>query len=1622
MKKLFTTICTLSTALFMSAQQGPGLVISEILPNPAGTDSPFEFVELVATRTINFATTPYSVITCNNGTATNAGWITGGAISYGFEITSGTVNAGDVVYVGGSSMMATGTILRSINTGTTPGDGFGNFNSGGVFGNGGTNADGIGIFASTIASITNSSVPVDAIFYGTTIGTALVNTGLDGYQLPINDIYSGGKLQSNSFLGPEPASAQFIVASGTLNPTAGAWTTGRSWVTSATFSNVATSIILSSATPPLTVAFLGTNLTVNENVGTVNVTVNVTGANNGQAVFTVQALPFSTATSGTDYTQSPVIITLPAGLSGPQNISIPVTDDIVAEKDEYIVLAFTQLYNVTSTANAAYYLYIKDNDTQSPVANNQLFLNLLGSFSNGTAGTNAAEIVAHDPSTQRLYIANSIGTKLDIVNFSNPSAPVIISSINISSYGNINSVAVKDSIVAMAIENGTNPQDSGKIVFLNYNGTFIKQVKVGAMPDMITFNHAGTKVITVCEGEPNTSYTLDPDGCICSVNISGGVANVTQANVAFITFTSFNGQEALLRAQGIRIYGPGATTSKDFEPEYITISDDDQTGWVTLQENNAFAVINLQTNTVTQLIPLGYKNYANGGNAMDASNLTAGINLSQFPVYGMYQPDALSHFVVGGTPYLITANEGDSRSYSAFNEESRVATLPLDATVFPYAAYIKNNLFLGRLTATNKLGDTDNDGDFDQIYSLGGRSFSIWNGTTGSLVYDSGDDIERITSTHSVHSTIFNASNSTSPAPKDRSDDKGPEPEGTTTASINGEQYSFIGLERIGGVMIYNVSNPALPSYTGYYNNRSFATNGPDRGTEGIIYIADSLSPNGNALIILANEISSTLTIYQIETCAQRSGITITPTTPLPVCAGNTIALAGTNVANTTYQWYMNGSPIANQTSTSYTATSSGNYQLMVTNSTNACSGKTDFVNVTINPLPTVTATTSSPAICIGTSATINTNGASTYNWMPGNLSGNSIVVTPTTATTYTVTGTDLNGCIDTATVSINVNPTPTVTATAQFSSVCSGSNVTLTGGGATTYNWQPVNMNGTTILLNPTTTATYTVTGTDANGCVNTAMTTVTVNPLPTVTATSSSAAVCAGGSVTLTGGGASTYAWDNNVTDAVSFVPTATTTYMVTGTDANGCVNTAMVTVTANALPTVTATSSSAAVCAGDSVALTGGGTNMYAWDNNVMDGVYFIPTATTTYMVTGTDSIGCSNTAMVTVTVNALPTVTATSSSAAVCAGDSLTLSGGGASTYTWDNNVTNAVSFVPTASTTYMVTGTDSLGCTNTAMITVNINALPTVTATSSSAAVCAGDSLTLSGGGASTYTWNNNVMDGVSFVPTATTTNMVTGTDSNGCSNSAMVTVTVNALPTVTATSSSAVVCSGDSVTLTGGGANTYVWDNNVVNGVPFFVAVFSTITIPYLVTGTDSNGCMDTTTIMLTVNGLLSVTGNASSFVVCVDDASVTLTGTPTGGAWSGPGVTGSNFDPATAGLGTQVATYNYTDSIGCSGTASVSIQVDACVGFVENTLANGVSVYPNPNNGSFTLSVNANVGDLTIKITDMQGRVVYTSVENNVNAGFVKQISLDTQSSGMYLMHIITNGEQQTKKIAVQK
>jgi Secretion system C-terminal sorting domain/Calx-beta domain len=1559
MKKLFTTLLTLIGYTALTAQNGPGLIISEALPNPAGTDSPFEFVELVATRTINFSVTPYTVVVCNNGTATAQGWISGGALSYGFEINTGTVNAGDIVYVGGSSMAVTGTILRSINTGTTAGDGFGNFNTGGVFGNGGGNADGIAVFASPVAALTNSTVPADAIFFGTGTGTSVVNAGADGYQLPVNDLYPGGKLQAASFLAPDPASAQALTATGTFNPVTGSFTSARSFAIGA-FTDVATSIVLSSATGAATLSFATTNQTVNENAGTASVTVNIVNPNNAQIVVNVSALAFSNATAGTDYTITPSTLVIPANTATPQTITVTITDDAAAESDEYIALSFSQIVNGSAAATAAHFLYIKDNDTQTPVASNELFLDLLGSFSNGSNATNSAEIVVHDPATQRLYIANSIGAKLDIINFSNPSAPAIIASIPVTTYGNINSVAVRDSIVALAIENGTNPQDSGKIVFLNYNGVFISQVKTAAMPDMITFNHAGTKVLAACEGEPNTAYTNDPDGAVAIVDISGGVANVTQANCSHVTFTSFNGQEAALRAQGIRIYGLGATASKDFEPEYITISDNDQTAWVTLQENNAVAVINLQTNTVTQILPLGYKNHSALGNGMDISDQTAGVNLSLFPVKGMYLPDAISHYTVGNQTYLVTANEGDARAYTGFNEESRISGLTLDPVAFPQGAFMKSNVFMGRLNVTNKTGDTDNDGDIDEIYVYGSRSFSIWNATTGAQVFDSGDQLERITSTHPTFGAMFNASNSTSPAAKNRSDDKGPEPEGTVTATINGEHYAFIALERIGGVMMYNITNPASPVYVGYYNNRSVATNGPDRGSEGIFFIPDSLSPNGQPLLLLANETSSTLTIFQITTCAQRTGVAVTPATS-SICQGSTQLLTGNTVAGTTYQWIQNGSNIAGETNPTYTASTAGNYQLLVTSTANACSGKTNFASVIVNPAPVVTASTSAASICVGNTATLSGTGAATYNWMPGNISGASVSVTPSATTTYTVTGTNAAGCTNTSTVAVTVNALPTVAATTSSASICVGNTATLSGTGAATYNWLPGNLSGASVTVTPAATQTYTLTGTDANGCVNTSTVAVTVNALPTVTASTSSASICVGNTATLSGTGASTYNWlPGNISgSSVTVTPSATTTYTVTGTNAAGCTNTSTVAVTVNALPTVAATTSAASICDGNTATLSGTGAVTYNWLPGNLSGasVTVTPAATQTYTVTGTNAAGCTNTSTVAVTVNALPTVSATTSAASICAGNTATLSGTGATTYNWlPGNLSGAsVTVTPSATQTYTVIGTNAAGCTNASTVTVTVNALPTVAASTSASSICAGNTATLSGTGAATYNWLPGNLSGasVTVTPSATQTYTVTGTNAAGCTNTSTVAVTVNALPTVAATSSSTAVCNGSPVTLNGSGATTYNWLPGNLSGSS--VSVTPSATTTYTVTGTNAAGCTNTATISIAVSTTPTVTATTQATTICSGSNVILSSSGATSYMWMPGNLSGSSVTVNPTANTTYTVTG--TNAAGCTNTATVTItslpRPAIAATAVNNTICSGNAISMTATGGS---------------------------------------------------------------------
>ena len=475
----------------------------------------------------------------------------------------------------------------------------------------------------------------------------------------------------------------------------------------------------------------------------------------------------------------------------------------------------------------------------------------------GTFTGSGAEIPAFDPITQRTFVISGT-SKLEVLDNSNPANPTLFGTIDVSRFGTANSVAVKNGVVAVAVES-SNKQAPGTVAFYDLDGNFLKAVTVGALPDMLTFTPDGQKILVANEGEPN-SYnqpnSVDPEGSVSIIDISKGVLGLSQSDVTTANFTGFNSQKSELIGNGVRIFGPNATVAQDIEPEYITVSSDSQTAWITLQENNAIAILDLQSGQITDIKPLGYKDHNLPGNGLDASDRDGGINIRNAPVLGMYQPDAIASFTANGQTYLITANEGDARDYRGFSEEVRVSSLNLDPTAFPNAAALRNNAALGRLNVTSTLGDTNGDGDIDQLYAFGARSFSIRD-AQGNLIYDSGDQIEQITA--SQVPTVFN-SNGTSDTFDTRSDNKGPEPEGVVTGTIAGRTYAFIGLERTGGVMVYDVTNPTSPAFVQYI------TTPTDSAPEGLSFVAAENSPTGKPLLVVSNEESQTTTTYQIAT------------------------------------------------------------------------------------------------------------------------------------------------------------------------------------------------------------------------------------------------------------------------------------------------------------------------------------------------------------------------------------------------------------------------------------------------------------------------------------------------------------------------------------------------------------------------------------------------------------------------------------------------------------------------------------------------------------------------------------------------------------------------------------
>jgi len=446
----------------------------------------------------------------------------------------------------------------------------------------------------------------------------------------------------------------------------------------------------------------------------------------------------------------------------------------------------------------------------------------------------------------------------------------------------------------------------------------------------------------------------------------------------------------------------------------------------------------------------------------------------------------------------------------------------------------------------------------------------------------------------------------------------------------------------------------------------------------------------------------------------------------------------------------------------------------------------------------------------------------------------------------------------------------------------------------------------------------------------------TITVNPSPNISVTSTADTICSGASVTLTATGATSYLWSpgGQTTNAITISPTSTTTYNVAGTT-GGCSDNGFITIYVMNLPTIANATytPSTTICQGTTVVFDGtSSTNAstYSWSfpqgnpsisssANPFETVSFGSPGTHNYSLQITSVCG-TDTYNGTITVEALPTVTANATVTSICAGNPVTLTGGGsASSYSWDNGVTNGVAFTPSVTTTYTVTGTGTNTCQNTAQITVTVNPSPTVTANATSTSICTGTSVTLTGGGATSYSWDNGVTNGIPFTPSVTTTYTVTGT-TGSCSNTDQITITVSPAPTVTANATVTSICAGDPVTLTGSGnATSYSWNNGVTNGVPFTPSVTTT----YTVTGT-TGGCSSTDQITITVNPAPTVTATATATSICAGDP-VTLTGSGNASSYSWDnGVTnGVPFTPSTT------TTYTVTGTTGsCSNIDQITITI----------------------------------------------------------------------------------------------
>lgn len=506
-----------------------------------------------------------------------------------------------------------------------------------------------------------------------------------------------------------------------------------------------------------------------------------------------------------------------------------------------------------------------------------LALSPIGTFETGQFDVSSAEIVA--AYGDRLFVVNAQAGSVSVLDYSDPTA--MTQEFALDATGVANSVAVRaDGLGVVAFESEVKT-DPGRLVFFDANAqdaasALLGSVEVGPLPDMVTISKDGAYAVVANEGEPAVDFSIDPEGSVGVVTLPQTVSAPGQDAVKTATFNEFEAGGAKTLPADVRVFGPTPAgddkpVSRNLEPEYVTV--DGGVAYAALQEANAVAVVDLASATVTDIWPLGFKDLSLQKNALDPSDRDGGFSLRTFPgLKGMYMPDGIQSYTAGGQTYLVTGNEGDAREWGTYIEPARVKNLATEGRgpVCEPLAGLTGDADLGRLNVTTENGFDEAAGCYSELYAYGGRSFSIWT-TDGRQVFDSGSAFEEITA--AAAPGFFN-SNHTASNLEGRSDDKGPEPENLAIGTLSGRTYAFIGFERVSGIVVYDITDPAASRFVTYVNNRDFSVSvadggdlaaAGDLGPEGVTFIPAETSSTGRPLLAVGNEVSGTTTLYAID-------------------------------------------------------------------------------------------------------------------------------------------------------------------------------------------------------------------------------------------------------------------------------------------------------------------------------------------------------------------------------------------------------------------------------------------------------------------------------------------------------------------------------------------------------------------------------------------------------------------------------------------------------------------------------------------------------------------------------------------------------------------------------------